>query len=417
MPFSPKQIDFLKTSTHSYNIASGPVRSGKTYSQILRWYDYIYNECIDNVMLIMSGKTSESLYDNVLSDFIALDPDDLIYSSQPQSIYVKSKNIKIKCVGANDQSAMSKIQGLTAQGWLADEIVIHPKDFIKMAITRCSSGKRSKFWTCNPDAPTHFIKTDFIENEDIDIKTWYFNLLDNPVLSDEYKEELKNSFSGPFYERMIMGRWVLAEGVVYNEFSRDVHYKDIPFHQIDHSIFREYVLGIDWGYEDPMAILLIGIDNDSCYHYLDEFYQNHTLVDNHLYNELKRMGWFTIGNNNQQPVYAYADSASPSDIRQFNNLTGIPTIGARKGPDSVIDGIKLVQNKYKTDENGKTKAFIYKNCKNFLREKESYHWKLRKDGSGKDDPDHSDSHSQDAERYVIFTREYGRVKHIKDPRR
>ena len=124
MPFSDKQIDFLSNSTHSYNIASGPVRSGKTFSQILRFYDYVYNECDDNCLLIMSGKTNESLHDNVIIEFIQLNPDDMVYSQHPHSIYIKSKNIKIKCIGANDLSAMSKIQGLTVQGWLADEIVI-----------------------------------------------------------------------------------------------------------------------------------------------------------------------------------------------------------------------------------------------------------------------------------------------------
>ena len=75
----------------------------------------------------------------------------------------------------------------------------------------------------------------------------------------------------------------------------------------------EYVLGVDWGFEHPLALSLIGIDYDDNYWIIDEIYTKHQLIDKSLVDLMKQKGWFDIeyGNGITRPKYAYADSARP----------------------------------------------------------------------------------------------------------
>ncbi len=249
--FSKIQYDYLDNSTHSFNIQSGAVSSGKTYVQILRWYQYIYNEAPKGCLLLMSGKTSESLYDNIIRELLTMNPGDIIMHSNPLRLKVLSRNIEIACADTHNERSWGRIQGKTVCGWLADEITQAPKTFTKMAQSRCrGQGKTwAKFWTCNPDMPEHYIMQEYILNSKLDSRIWEYTMDDNPILSDEYINELKASFSGVFYDRYILGKWVHAEGMVFDEYVKKDHViklREFPKH------WRR-VRSIDFGYTNPFV--------------------------------------------------------------------------------------------------------------------------------------------------------------------
>ena len=39
---------------------------------------------------------------------------------------------------------------------------------------------------------------------------------DNPSLDERTRERYRSMYSGVFYERYILGRWVMAEGLIYD---------------------------------------------------------------------------------------------------------------------------------------------------------------------------------------------------------
>jgi len=44
-------------------------------------------------------------------------------------------------------------------------------------------------WTCNPDSPSHYIKTEYMDNtdqKDVAIKNLFFGFKDNPTITDVY---------------------------------------------------------------------------------------------------------------------------------------------------------------------------------------------------------------------------------------
>lgn len=387
---SPKQLDFLKTSTHSFNIQSGAVSSGKTFIQMLRWYKHIY-DAPDGCLLLMSGKTSESLYDNVIRDLVKINTKDIRDYSQPLRVKVLSKDIEIACADTHNESSWGRIQGKTVCGWLGDEITQAPKNFTKMAQGRCRGQGKTwpKFWTCNPDMPEHYIRTEYIDNPNLDKKVWDFTMFDNPVLTKEYIDELKASYSGVFYDRYILGKWVHAEGMVYDEYARTDHVInqfDIPEHWTK-------CRSIDFGYTNPFVCIWGALDDDKRLYIYDVHYKSRWLIKEHAEEINKR-------ESSYQFTVADHDAQDNAELREY----GIYTTNAKK---DVIDGIQAVKNRLKPAGDGRPRLFITENCHDLIREIGLYRWQDNKRGNEKEEPAKENDHAMDALRYMVMELDHG----------
>lgn len=414
---SEKQTQIILDDLAKFNIISGVTGSGKSWGANARWYAEIL-EAPENALLMQTGNTSESLYDNITAPLLELDAKEdnvleYITIENRRRIRCKLNNASVVCIGASDEKAQDRIQGKNLWFWYGDEITKQPRSFVEMALSRLRAtvdGKlvtRPCMWTCNPDSPTHYIKTEYIDNPEIDVKNWFFGFKDNPTITDEYIEQLKKRFSGVFYERMIEGRWTLAEGAIYNEFNPATHIIQKPFNQID-----TYFLGVDWGYNNPMAMTLIGRDFDGVYYVLDELYLQKQLVDESLKEMLIRKGWHELGDYKRPPQLVYADSESPGDCDALRRLMGWAVVPVSKPAGSVLDGIKIVQQLLKTGGNDKSRLYFLQGCKNVIREMQSYQWRKRLNKDEKDEPEKKNDHAMDALRYVLMNEERGKVKVI-----
>jgi PBSX family phage terminase large subunit len=395
--WSDKQKSFLANSDHSFNILSGSVSSGKTYISNLRWYKHIC-EAPKNSLLVMIGKTSESLRDNCIRYLMEMDNNfSLDETKMPMRLHCRANNVDVACAGGDNERAWQRIQGKTTAGAYFDEATTLPQTLVQNIAKGCRHEGKTwpKFMTCNPDHPSHYIKRQYIDNPKIDKRIWYFGLPDNPSLTPEYIEEVKQLYTGALYERMILGKWVQSEGVIYNEFNRDRHL----FTELPKSI-KEYVIGIDWGWEHELAIILMAIDYDGKYYECDEIYARHQHIDESLKSLMTQKGWFNL-----RPgiSYGYADSARPDQIQLLSRLISIPVLPAIKETEASINA---VNSGFKND-----RIFTHATkCPNVLRERESWCWK---DNKKKDEPIKENDHAMDAERYTYYTRERGRVRVIK----
>lgn len=86
-----------------------------------------------------------------------------------------------------------------------------------------------------------------------------------------------------------------------------------------------------------------------------------------------------------------ADAAEPKSIDEIKSY-GVTIIPAEKGPDSVVNGIQLVQDQ---------KIWMTKRSINIIKEYRNYLWVTDKDGKILNEPEHAFSHSMDAIRYGI----------------
>lgn len=116
---------------------------------------------------------------------------------------------------------------MTLAGAYVDELTQIPEDFYRMLLSRLSVKGAKLYATTNPDTPTHWVKLDIIDNENIDKKVWSFTFDDNEILkreNEEYFENLRREYQSMgevYYQRFILGLWVLAEGIIYKQFANN----------------------------------------------------------------------------------------------------------------------------------------------------------------------------------------------------
>lgn len=71
--------------------------------------------------------------------------------------------------------------------------------------------------------------------------------------------------------------WVSAEGVIYKDFHKDKHF--ISSDEANKKNFVKYFVGIDWGYEHPGSIVVMGIDDKEDVYVLEEHTKRHEEID------------------------------------------------------------------------------------------------------------------------------------------
>lgn len=385
---SDKQLVSIRESNSRINIWEGAVRSGKSFASLIRWIKFIRQGPPGD--LIMCGRTDKTIKRNLINPLTDLIGADLSYQSGKGEVNIWGRTIYI--VGANDDRAEAKIRGSTFAGALIDEVTLMPENFFKMLLSRLSVSGAKLFGTTNTDSPFHWLKTEFLDNKDLDLESFQFNIEDNPSLTKEYVDNLKKEYQGLWYQRFIDGKWVLAEGAVYDFF-------DEKFHVIDHKPGNatEYIVGVDYGTTNPCVFVLIG--------YNPSLYPNMWLEKEYYYDSRK---------TNRQKT----DSQYAKDLADFIDGIGIKTIyvdpsaasfkvecmrigltGLVDANNDVVDGIRFMSQLI---SNGTYK--ICGACPNSIQEFGTYLWDPKAAMRGEDKPIKSNDHSMDAQRYALATR-------------
>lgn len=140
--------------------------------------------------------------------------------------------------------------------------------------------------------------------------------------------------------------------------------------------------GLDFGYSnDPTTIIDI--------YYVDGGY----ILDEILYQKgmLNKPIADVILAQSIPNVLVIGDSAEPKSIDEIK-LYGVNIVGAEKGPDSVRNGISVVQSQ---------RISMTKRSVNLIRDYRNYLWATDKDGKflSPNEPEHQYSHTMDAVRY------------------
>ena len=197
----------------------------------------------------------------------------------------------------------------------------------------------------------------------------HFTMDDNLSLSEEVKERYKTNFIGVFFQRYILGLWVLAEGVIYHNFNRERHCinkEDIP------SNFDYYYVSSDYGITNPQVFLLCGVKyirNKPHVWILKEYY-NKGANSKKKKQKLKTDTIF---------LKDYIEFIGELDIKKtiidpsavsLINLFKQHNIKVKEADNAVIDGINLVLSFL--DQN--RIHIVEENCPELLREFAFYFW-------------------------------------------
>lgn len=336
-----KQQQVLNSYLHDdwkFLILTGAFRAGKT---IMNNYLFIMElKRIARLSIqrkdphpqyILAGYSSNSIYTNVIS---AIESYFGITMKTDRHGHYHLFGIDIVPSYTGSIRGIGFIRGMTSYGAYVNEASLATHDVFQEILQRCSIEGARIICDTNPDIPTHWLKTDYIDNHDpkARIKSFTFTIDDNTFLSKDYVESIKAATPrGMFYDRGILGQWVTGDGIVYQDFNKDTMV--IPKNRVPDGL--DYYVGVDWGYEHPNPIILLGDDKDGNTYVLEDYTQKHKFINY----------WVKVAQNLQtrfgRNLIFYADSARPDNVNEFQS-NGLNCINANK---NVLPGIECVARK------------------------------------------------------------------------
>ena len=239
-----------------------------------------------------------------------------------------------------------------------------------------------KQWTItfNPWNEHHWLKKRFFDHPDDETLALTTNYMCNEWLDAadiKVFEDMKKR-NPRRYAVAGLGGWGIVDGLVYD------NWKEQAFDLADIKN-PQNAFGLDFGYSvDPTAFVVAYIDQEEGKIYIyDELYQP-KMSNKMIFDEIQRMGY--------AKERIIADSAEPKSIDELKGL-GLRRIeAAKKGKDSISNGIQFIQN---------FEIIIHPRCTNFITEISNYTWDKDKFGTKLNVPIDDFNHLMDAMRYAL----------------
>lgn len=404
LPLSPKQLISIADSSARTNIWEGSVRSGKTIASLIRWLAAVATAPRTGE-LVMFGRTRETIGRNCLA--VLQNPAifgklsrHIRYNVGAQTANILGRTVHV--IGANDAKAEPKLRGMTVVKAYGDELTTLPQAFYQQMLARLSVPGAQLFGTTNPDNPAHWLKVDYLDRADeLDLATWHFTLDDNPGLDPFYVNSLKTEYVGLWYKRFIEGKWVMAEGAIYDMFDLDKHViSELP------AITHWLSAGVDYGTVNPFAAELIGIGEDNRLHVVSEYrysskHARRQMTDGEYSTALQ--DWLSNvlvpaqGNEYRgvTPAWICVDPSAASYSTQLRR-DGVPNVV--NANNEVVGGIRTVSSLIAAD-----KFRIHESATGLRNEMPGYAWDEKKQEKGEDAPIKANDHHCDALRYGVKT--------------
>ncbi len=194
---------------------------------------------------------------------------------------------------------------------------------------------------CNPAHPEHWLKLRCDRGITLLLESRHE---DNPTVTPEYLAAL-DALPGVLYQRLRLGRWVAAEGTVYqDEWNPAVHV--IPRFAIPPEWPRYWA--IDFGYRNPFVWLAFAESPDGILYRYRELYQTGWLVED-LARAIR-----DLTSDEPRPRLIVCDHDA-EDCATFERHTGLRTSPAEK---AVAAGIQEVKARLRVRANGKAGLYF-----------------------------------------------------------
>lgn len=243
----------------------------------------------------------------------------------------------------------------------------------------------------NPWSEKHWLKKRFFDAEDEDVLAITTNYACNEFLGEDDKKLFeKMKINNPRrYNIEGLGNWGIAEGLIYNNFEE----LDFDIEEIKKRENIKSAFGLDFGYtNDATAFIcsLIDLDNMEIFIF-DEHYQK-AMSNKMIADMIKYKGY--------AKERIVGDSSEPKSIDDIKRQGIYRIKGARKGKDSILNGIQYIQD---------FKIYVHPKCENTIIELSNYVWDT-KEGNVINKPIDDYNHLMDALRYSLEDIRLGGVK-------
>lgn len=384
-----KKILAFPYSRYDALICDGAVRSGKTSIMMWAFVEWAMRE-FNGQRFGICGKTVDSCTKNIIIPFISMSLAKECYTLRWRR---SDKLLEVRrgfttnyfeVFGGKDESSQDLIQGRTFAGVLLDEVVLMPQSFVNQALARCSVDGAKMWFSCNPGSPQHWFYLEWIQkHKERNALYLHFEMADNPSLSEKTLERYRSQYSGVFYDRYILGKWVLAEGLIYPMFGQDNITDEIPES-------GEYYISCDYGTLNPFSAGLWCVTDKKAVRIREYYYSGRdsksSKTDEEYYAELEKLA------GDLQIECAIVDPSAASFIETIRRHG---RFSVRKARNEVVDGIVTTARYIKSKQ-----IMIHRDCKDAIREFGLYRWD---DKATEDKPVKESDHAMDEIRYFCQT--------------
>jgi phage terminase large subunit len=349
-------------SSRRFIVNQGGSRSSKTYSLCQLFITHCLTEPKQRVSIVR--KTFPALRNTVMVDFLEVLNELGIYSKAAHNMtnntYTFPNGSQVAFFSTDDEQ---KLRGRKHSiVWANEANELLQEEFMQLNM-RCEG----KFFVdYNPSDATSWIY-DLPEDDVVVIKSTY---KDNPFLPDSIIRQIENLkyTDEALYQIYALGERARSRSNIYANWSFT---KERP------TKFKDYVYGLDFGYNHPTALVRIYWHEDDLF-VEPVIYQSY-LTTSDLIDKFKQLGI-------EETVEIQADYSRPEIIAELRNA-GYNVNNANKEVKQGINYVKMFRIFAKDDEN-------------LIKEYNNYMWKKVKDLIT-DEPIKLHDDAMDAIRYAV----------------
>ena len=289
---------------------------------------------------------------------------------------------KCYCLGAEKVSQVSKIRGASIKYCYGDEVADWSQEVFELLKSRLDKAYSCFDGTYNPQGPNHWLKA-FLDSK-ADVFSQTYTIDDNPFLPEAFVENLKREYRGTvFYDRYILGRWALAEGLIYPMFGESNIVDEEP-------PAGRYYISVDYGTLNPFSAGLWCVTKQGAVRIKEYYYSGRgtqkQLTDEEYYQAIRELA------DGYNVDYVVIDPSAASFITTVFRHNEFHVV---KANNDVMDGIRRTSVYLKSGE-----LKIHRQCKDAIREFGLYRWD---EESTVDKVIKADDHAMDDIRYFANT--------------
>lgn len=384
---------FKRNEDKQILVLYGGSGGGKSYSVIQYLIHKLFT--IKDIKVAMYRKSGSSLRASIIDTVLSILSEegylkeiDYTYNITNKTITIHSTGSTLEFKSLDDPAKIKSTAYNFANMEELTEFTIQDLMMVRNTLRRNTEGVRNQlFVTFNPVDINHWVWSQWlcgiVANDPIELAKVGVNhstFINNPYLPQVYVDTLLNSIKidKNWYNVYALGLPGTLENVIFTNWAK--------FNSTDFPNYGDgdFYYGVDFGYNNPTAIVEICKGPDNIVYAREILYQT----------QLTTADLIDYLNNNhpiiKQAQYPlYCDSAEPDRIHQLQDA-GYNAIPASKDVKAGIDRMK------------RYKIMIPSNCENLIREISNYKWAEDRNGNILEYPVKISDHLMDAMRYCIM---------------
>lgn len=291
-----------------------------------------------------------------------------------------------------------------------------PEDIYKESMARLIDTGGCAWFTMTPVEGMTWVFEEIYEKgqdpERKDIQTIEVAMDENPYLAVEERDAYLALLGKEDAEARRYGRFIRRGGLVYKNFSEEIHVVEYSLPNPDYL----WVASLDHGWNNPTAWLWHAVNYEGRIVTFFEHYASGMVIREHaakyfeICKHLGRLPDYNVGD----PAIRQTSGTTGTSIFEEYVKYGIPIICDTPGLNDVRAGLVRV-GAYLTpqaDEFGNESPYwhVTDNCTNLIWEMKRYRWKVYKrreverDNNNSEEPHKKDDHACDSLRYFIMSR-------------